>query len=57
MSESILKLIDKRSKTDVFIFIGMALLTLVLIYILLWYIKPMMFGAAVVETAVLSEVI
>jgi hypothetical protein len=40
MSESILKLIEKRTKTDMLIFIGMAVLTLVLIYCLVYFVKP-----------------
>jgi len=44
MSDSILKLIDKRSRTDILIFFGMALLTLILIFALFFYVKPMLFG-------------
>jgi hypothetical protein len=42
MSESILKLIEKRSKTDMLIFLGLVLLTIVLIYILISFVKPML---------------
>jgi hypothetical protein len=44
MSDSILKLIEKRTKTDFFIFIGLAVFTLVLIYVLFVYIRPMLWG-------------
>jgi len=44
MSDSILKLIDKRSRTDMLIFFGMAILTLILILGLFFYVKPMLFG-------------
>lgn len=39
MSESILKLVEKRSKTDVLIFCGLVLATVVLIYVLLTFVK------------------
>ena len=39
MSESILKLVEKRSKTDLLIFCGLVLLTVVLIYVLINYVK------------------
>lgn len=39
MSESILKLVEKRSKTDVLIFCGLVLMTVVLIYVLLKFVK------------------
>ena len=42
MSESILKLIDKRTKADVFIFIALAIITLLIIYVLYYYIKPLL---------------
>jgi len=45
MSESILKLMERRSKTDMLIFIGLAILTLVLIYFLIAIVKPMLSGA------------
>ena len=44
MSESILKLIEKRSKTDILIFLGLVVLTFVLLYVLLWHIKPLLSG-------------
>jgi hypothetical protein len=50
MSESILKLIERRSKTDIIIFCGMALFTLLLIFTLFYYVKPMLFGTAIVAT-------
>lgn len=46
MSESILKLIEKRTKTDLLIFVGLAFLTLLLIYILVCFVKPMLGGSA-----------
>ncbi len=55
MSESILKLIEKRSKADVFIFIGLALLTLILMYVLIAYVKPMMSYSSSSETVVLQD--
>ena len=42
MSESILKLIDKRTKADFFIFLALVVVTLVIIYVLYVYIKPML---------------
>jgi hypothetical protein len=42
MSEGILKMIQKRSKTDMVIFFIMAFLTLLLIYILITYVKPLL---------------
>ncbi len=48
MSESILKLIERRSKTDMIIFCGLAFFTIVLILVLFFYVKPMLFGSAVV---------
>ena len=42
MSESILKLIDKRTKADVFIFIALVIITLLIIYVLYYYIKPLL---------------
>jgi hypothetical protein len=41
MSESILRLIEKRSRADCLIFIGLACCVLILIYVLLYYVKPM----------------
>jgi hypothetical protein len=46
MSESIMKLIEKRNRTDLLVFFGLALLTLVMVVILIWYIKPFLFGAS-----------
>lgn len=47
MSEGILKMIQKRSKTDMVIFFIMAFLTLLLIYILITYVKPLLaFGSS-----------
>jgi Golgi SNAP receptor complex protein 2 len=46
MSESILKLMERRSKTDMLIFIGLAILTLVLIYFLIAIVKPMLGGTS-----------
>jgi hypothetical protein len=54
MSESILKLIEKRSRTDLIIFCVMAVLTLVLIIILIYFVKPWLSGGA--STAPASEV-
>ena len=42
MSESILKLIEKRTKGDWLIFLGLAVGTLVLIYVLIYYVKPLL---------------
>ncbi len=49
MSESVLKLIEKRSKTDMLIFFGLVILTLVLIYALFYYIKPMLFSYGMIN--------
>ena len=46
MSESVLKLIEKRSKADMLIFFGLALLTLILIFLLMWYVKPWISGSS-----------
>jgi predicted nucleic acid-binding Zn ribbon protein len=46
MSESILKMIEKRTKTDMIIFFGLAVLTLLLIYILVWHVKPWLSATA-----------
>lgn len=46
MSESILKLIERRTKTDMLIFCGLVVLTLVLIYVLLFIVKPMISGTS-----------
>lgn len=50
MSESILKLIERRSKTDMIIFCGLALFTILLILVLFYYVKPMLFGGGVTAT-------
>lgn len=42
MSDNILTLIERRSKTDLLILIGLCVLTLVIIYVLYAYVKPMM---------------
>ena len=42
MSDNILTLIERRSKTDLLIFFGLCLLTLLFIYVLYAYIKPML---------------
>lgn len=44
ISESILKMIEKRTKADFLIFIGMAIFTLVVIYLLYSYVRPMLYG-------------
>lgn len=44
MSESILKLIEKRTKTDMLIFCGLVLVTIILIYFLLCFAKPYLSG-------------
>jgi hypothetical protein len=44
MSESVLRLIEKRGKADLFIFFGLVILTLLLIYFLIAYVKPMIVG-------------
>ena len=46
MSESIMKLIERRNKMDMLIFLALAICTLVLIYILFVYVKPFLFGSA-----------
>ena len=40
MSESILLLIERRSRADMFIFLAMAVLTLGIIFALYYYVKP-----------------
>ena len=42
MSESILLLIERRSRADCLIFMGLCCLVLILIYVLLVYVKPML---------------
>ena len=44
MSESILKLIEKRTKADLLIFCCLAAFTVLLIYVLFSYIRPMMWN-------------
>lgn len=44
ISESVLKMIEKRNKADCFIFILLALFTLGFIYVLFVYVKPFLFG-------------
>jgi hypothetical protein len=51
MSESILKLIEKRSRTDLIIFCVMAVLTLLLIMILIYFVKPWLSGGALTAPA------
>ena len=41
MSDNILTLIERRSKTDLMIFFGLALLTLVLMWVLFNWVKPL----------------
>jgi hypothetical protein len=41
MSESILQLIERRSTGDMLIFIGMAVLTIICVFVLFYYVKPM----------------
>jgi hypothetical protein len=40
MSESILLLIERRSRADMFIFVAMAIGTLVFLFVLYYYVKP-----------------
>ena len=40
MSDNILTLIERRSKTDLLIFFGLALGILVFMYALMFYVKP-----------------
>ena len=42
MSESILLLVERRSRADLFIFVAMAVLTFVFIFVLYCYVKPWM---------------
>ena len=42
VSEGILKMIEKRSKTDMVLFVVMAIITLIMIYLLVAYVKPML---------------
>jgi len=52
MSESILKLIERRGKTDLIIFCGLALFTILLILVLFFYVKPWLFSNPIVQTSV-----
>ena len=52
MSDNILTLIERRGKTDLLIFVGLCIGTLLFIYVLYAYVKPMMslqfiFGSSV----------
>jgi hypothetical protein len=40
MSESILLLIERRSRADMFIFVALAVLTLVFLFVIYYYVKP-----------------
>lgn len=42
MSDNILTLIERRSKTDLLILIGLCCLTLIIMYVLYFYVKPML---------------
>jgi predicted membrane channel-forming protein YqfA (hemolysin III family) len=42
VSEGILKMIEKRSKTDMVLFVVMAIITLIVIYLLVAYVKPIL---------------
>ena len=42
LSDNILTLIERRGKTDLLIFFTLCILTLLFIYILFYYIKPML---------------
>lgn len=42
MSDNILTLIERRSKADLLILIGLCFLTLVIMYVLYVYVKPML---------------
>lgn len=46
MSESIMKLIEKRNKADLLIFLAMIVLSLIMIYVLFVFVKPMIFGGS-----------
>ena len=43
MSERLLLLVERRSRADMFIFVALAILTLVFLYVLYYYVKPMLF--------------
>jgi hypothetical protein len=40
MSESILLLVERRSRADMFIFVALAIVTLVFLFVLYYYVKP-----------------
>jgi hypothetical protein len=42
MSESILLLIERRGRADCFIFCVLAVLTLVFVYVMVWWVKPLL---------------
>jgi hypothetical protein len=44
MSESILLLIERRSRADLFIFFALAIGTLVFMMVLYYYVKPFVIG-------------
>ena len=44
MSDSILLLIERRGRFDLIIFGALAVFTLLFIYLLLFWVKPMLFG-------------
>ena len=44
LSDNILTLIERRGKTDLLIFFGLCILTLLAIYLLYYYVKPALFG-------------
>jgi len=41
MSDNILSMIDRQGKVDMLIFFCLAIFTLIMIYVLMYYIKPM----------------
>ncbi len=49
VSEGILKMIEKRSKTDMVLFFVMAIITLIVIYLLVAYVKPMLSSQTLVS--------
>jgi len=52
MTDSILHLIEKRGKADMIIFCVLVLVTILLIYGLIVYVKPMLFGSSVATKSV-----
>ena len=48
MSDNILTLIERRTKTDLAIFIGLCIFTLLFMYVLYVYVKPVMSIGAMV---------